>query len=52
VNTAAGNLYNPDLYEKLVTGSKLDSLILPCINQLDNKNLFLLVEYIFETVSF
>lgn len=50
INNLAGALYNPEIYEKITNGEKLESLVIPLIRDLDNLMLFLLIDYMFETV--
>ena len=43
-------LFNPEIYENMTSGQKLDTMVIPLIRDYDNKTLFLLVDYMFETV--
>ena len=52
INTA-GSLYNPVIYENMLSGDKIESLVMKIISEMNNNNkLFYLLDYIFETVSY
>jgi hypothetical protein len=46
----AGKIFHPDIYEILLSGKKLDTVIIPPIANFDCNRLFKLIGFIYETV--